>query len=132
MIKGGWLGKIQVYRLVEKKNKYYAAILDGSIVSSLILAATINPVFSLFWFIGNAPDIGDVARDWKRGVQRGIFLGACLTFSTGLTGEPNIWLILAGATFPIWYLGSLKITNGMTWMWAEIALGSALGIAYVT
>jgi len=131
-IKGGALGKIHAYRLIEKKNKYYAAILDGSYISSFLMAAFINPVFALFWFIGNSPDIGDAARNWKLGVQRGIFLGACLTFATGLTGGPNIWLIIAGATFPIWYIGSLKLTHGMTWMWAEIVFGAVLGISYVS
>jgi len=79
-IKGGWLGTFHWYK------ESFANKIEGRYMSGLILGAFINPIFGIFWALGNSPAMDSPAGpDWKRAVQRGIFLGACLTVATGLT-----------------------------------------------
>jgi len=126
MIKGGWLGKMAWYRKTFA-DKY----IEGKWLSGLLLSAFINPIFGLFWALGNSPRMNDPGGDWKLAVQRGMFLGACLTMATGLTGYPNIWFIISGATLPIWYRLALWQSKGAGWALAEPMLGAALGVAAI-
>jgi len=121
-VKGGWLKRIPSF----------PDWCDGNWFSSLIMAAAIDPVFGLFWYIGNSASMRDPAGpDWKLAVLRGVFTGACLTFATGLTGEPNVWYILAGASMPLVYRAAIKLSRGLSWAWAEPAYGAILGLARV-
>lgn len=129
-IKGGWLGTFAWYK------QSFANKIEGAYMSGLIMAAFVNPIFAVFWILGNRPAMDDPAgHDWKRAVQRGVFLGAMLTFSTGIMHlidhktPINIWFILAGAGFPLYYRIGLKI-DPKDWWIGEILLGASLGIAH--
>jgi len=107
------------------------AIIEGSYFSGLILATFVNPIFGISWGLANRPKMNDPAGpDWKLAVQRGMFLGACLTFATGLTGGANIWFIPLSAPMPFYYRMGLKLwPEG--WIIGELIFGMALGLAFV-
>ena len=121
-IKGGVIGK--------------HAVIEGAYMSGLVMACFINPIFGLFWSLGNRPAMDDPAGDWKRAVQRGMFLGGCLTVGTGITHliDPdsaiNPWFIVASAGFPLYYRIGLKIDPNNWWI-GELILGFALGLAAI-
>lgn len=126
LIKGGILGYIKWY----DEWKYRP---EGKWVSGFILGALVHPLFGLAWVLGNSPKMNDPAGpEWKLATQRGIFLGACLTFSSGLYGDPNIWYIAAGAMLPWLFRLSIWQTDGKTWVYGEAYLGAALGLAYIS
>lgn len=66
---------------------------------------------------------------WKKGLQRGVFLGALLTLATGYTP-----FILAGASFPVAYFLGSSLTYLITkrpksWTCAEPIYGAIIGMA---
>lgn len=130
-IKGGGLGTLPWYK------SSFANKIEGAYISGLILSAFVNPIFGAFWILGNRPAMDDPSGpDWKRAIQRGVFLGACLTLATGITQliDPyypiNVWYIVAAAGFPIYYRMGLKIDKTDWWI-GELLLGGALGLAHI-
>lgn len=79
------------------------------------------------WAVGWAPDIGDRVEElrqgkWKLALQRGVFLGACLSLGTW-----NPAFIISGAFFPLFYW----LTRKGDWHWSEWLQGGAIGVAVV-
>jgi hypothetical protein len=124
-------------------------VLDGKIVSSVGFGIlTLNPVAGLCWLIGVAPSIGEEIgaiggykgnwRDegqlwgWKRGVIRGVFLGALLALAMPAQSTA---LIVAGAAFPAAYFAGVSIGQARTgktrpgWRLAEWIYGAVIGAA---
>lgn len=67
---------------------------------------------------------------WKKGLQRGAFLGACLSLAMYSIPYGEI-IIIACALFPaIYFLGNelyYKINKTDSWLYAEIIYGAVIG-----
>ena len=65
---------------------------------------------------------------WKKGLQRGVWMGAALTLATGYPG-----FILAGLTFPFChFIGQslwFRLTGKDSWVLAEPLIGFVFGLA---
>ncbi|MET3414769.1 hypothetical protein [Methylobacterium sp. 1030] len=163
-IKGGWLGRIPGWTAFQNSNMATERIFDGSIISACLAGLYVGMIhdplagvaFALAWFTGNAPSMGEEAgaigtyrrgwgdyveagfprsMGWKKGLQRGVFLGACLTLPTFLD-DPSPWFILAGALFPAVYWAGQSLHYAFhktdSWAYAEPIYGAALGIAAIS
>lgn len=155
MIKGGWHWRIPYLKTLD--HGVMGFFLDGtrlaSILAALFIGAYQGPwigaAFGLAWFVGTIPSMGEEAGaigrlghqwgpyiekgfgsayGWKKGLQRGVFMGAMLTLITGFAP-----FILAGALFPVLhFIGQelhYRIHKQDGWAYAEPLIGFAMGVA---
>jgi len=157
-IKGGQHGRVPLIAKL-RKNKIMDGVLDGKVVSPLVMALLAGPLVGAAWLAGVAPGMGRIvgniggyrgnwmadetpypeelsgiyaAEGWKAGVQRGVFMGALLALATG-----NTAFIVLGALFPAcaWLGVSVKqFTTGLRvvdWVWYEVIFGAVIGAGFI-
>lgn len=156
-IKGGWHWRIPQIKALD--DGVMGFFLDGTRLSTLLVLGYVGSLtdpliglfFALAWFVGNLASMGEEAGaigppargpyiekgfgqayGVKKGLQRGIYLGALLTFAT-FASDPSPWFIVAGATFPLCYFAGqylyLKIHKTSSWAYAEPIYGLVIGLA---
>jgi hypothetical protein len=154
-VKGGQLGRVPGFNKLRESNVVADAVLDGKVLSSIGFGILAGPLAGLAWLAGVSPKMGRIVgkiggylgnwdsnekpyqygvsramaiEGWKEGVQRGVFLGACITLATG-----NLAFIVAGAMFPVTvWLGvsamqAIKKKVDVDWVFHEILFGAVIG-----
>lgn len=139
--KGNPIGKLHL------DQRIYQFLTDGKTISTLGFSLLcLNPLAGLAWLVGVAPSMGEEAGavggykgnwrpegatwGWKRGLQRGVFLGAMLALALNDT-----LMIIAGASFPLCYFLGISIQQYRTgkiiadWHLAEWIYGAVVGVA---
>ncbi len=149
-VPSGWSGKNKVadwFLDGTQLSSFIAGIWAGVFIDPLT-----GFLFGIAWWVGNMASLGEevgaigrlgkswgpyldwlgkdgVEYGWKKGLQRGIYLGAMLALATG-----NTALIVAGAALPpVYWVGQTlhwKIKNTDSWAWAEPIYGALIGAAF--
>lgn len=158
-VKGGQLGRVPGWNDLRENSVVADVLLDGKPLSAIGFACLAGPLAGLGWLAGVSPRMGRAVGNiggyrgnwdaeekpyegeearamaiegWKAGVQRGVFLGACIALATG-----NVAFIAAGALFPVTaYLGVslmqfIKKKVDVDWVFHEIILGAVLGVPFL-
>lgn len=135
------------------EGKFISAIASGIFIGAHT-EWLVGLLFAVAWFTGWAMSIGEevgaIGRvrlnwgpyvvwlgsdegrklGWKKGLQRGAFLGACLVLAT-YSIPMNEVIVIACALFPvIYFLGNelyYRIHKSDSWFYAELLFGAVLG-----